>query len=701
MKGKTLLIVESPAKSNTISKYLGPSYIVASSMGHIRDLSPNILSIDVKNKFKPHYEILKDKTHIIKELKKLSKKCENIMLAPDPDREGEAIAFHLNELLKSKDHKVFRILFNEITKKSIEEAIKHPIDINLDKFNSQQMRRILDRLAGYKISPVLRKKIGGPLSAGRVQSIALKLIVEREKEIQAFVPEEYWSIKAELEGSAKPSFVAKLEKHNKKKIKIENKEQADTITGALKGNDYKLETIKKKLKSRKPSAPFITSTLQQEAFRKYKFSVKRTMKLAQELYEGITIQGGEPTGLITYMRTDSFRIAGEATTAAKEYIVKTYGEEYYPDKPNVYGTKKKIQDAHEAIRPTLPFHDPKSLRGMLNDSQYKIYTLIWNRFFASQMKEAKLEETTFEIANGDYLFLIKGEIMKFDGYSKVVKLESTLDRLPKLNEGEILKELKLMPEQHFTKPPARYSEASLVKILEEKGIGRPSTYAKIIDTLGKRDYITKEDRKFIPSILGIRVVEYLEDNFKDLMNYNFTAELEKQLDQVSEGKLDWVQGIEEYYGKLEQDLVKVQETDKVELLIGKKCPECGNELVKKYSHRTYGWFIGCNGYPDCKYTEKVNAGEEQKKDEMLDKECPKCGLQLVKRYSPKTRQYFIGCSGYPKCKHIETDQGDLGECPECGKPLTKRFSRKTRRFFVGCSGYPDCTFIEGKSKKNE
>ncbi len=550
MKGKTLLIVESPAKSNTISKYLGPSFIVASSMGHIRDLSPNILSIDVKNKFKPHYEVLKDKTHIIKELKKLSKKCETIMLAPDPDREGEAIAFHLNELLKSKNHKVSRILFNEITKKSIEEAVKHPIDINLDKFNSQQMRRILDRLAGYKISPVLRKKIGGPLSAGRVQSIALKLIVEREKEIQAFIPEEYWSIKAELEGSAKPSFVAKLEKHKKKKIKIENKEQSDTITDALKGKDYKLENIKTKLKNRKPSAPFITSTLQQEAFRKYKFSVKRTMKLAQELYEGIPIQGGEPTGLITYMRTDSFRIAGEATTASRDYIVKTFGEEYYPDKPNVYETKKKIQDAHEAIRPTLPFHEPKSLRGMLNDSQYKIYQLIWNRFFASQMKEAMLEETTFEIANGDYLFMIKGEILKFDGYSKVVKLESTLDRLPKLNEGEILKELKLMPEQHFTKPPARFSEASLVRVLEEKGIGRPSTYAKIIDTLGKRDYISKEDRKFIPSILGIRVVEYLEDHFKDLMNYNFTAELEKQLDQVSEGKLDWVDGIEEYYLKL-------------------------------------------------------------------------------------------------------------------------------------------------------
>lgn len=700
MKKKTLVIVESPAKSNTISRYLGSDFMVSSSMGHVRDLNPHILSIDVENSFQPHYEELKDKKHIVRELKKLSAKSSQILLAPDPDREGEAIAFHLRELLQDVNDRIFRILFNEVTQKAIQNAIQNPMDIDADKFNSQQMRRILDRLAGYKISPVLQKKIGGPLSAGRVQSIALKLIVEREKEIQAFIPEEFWTIKVDLEGSTPPMVTAKLEKHKGKKVKIENKEQTDQILDKLKGNDYILQKITKKSKKRKPPAPFITSSLQQEAYRRFGFSVKRTMKLAQELYEGIALGGGESTGLITYMRTDSYRIAGDAVGAARDLIVKTFGEAYYPEKPNFYGSKKKIQDAHEAIRPSLPFHEPKEIKPFLNDSQYKLYSLIWNRFLASQMREARIEETTFEIANGDYLFVVKGEVVKFDGFSVLLKLDSTEAQLPSLKEGEILKERKVIPEQHFTKPPPRFTEAGLVKVLEEKGIGRPSTYAKIIDTLGKRDYVYREEKKFVPTLLGIRVVEYLEENFNDIMNYNFTAELEKQLDLVSEGKLDWVKGIEGYYKRLAEDLNKVDKTKKIELLIGKKCPQCDSELVKKYSHKTRGWFVGCTGYPQCRYTEKINEDDTPpKKDEILDEKCPQCGQSLVKRYSPKTRQYFVGCSGYPKCTYIAASQEDLGNCPQCGKPLLKRFSRKTRRFFLGCSGYPDCTYIEKRKKK--
>jgi DNA topoisomerase-1 len=705
MNQKTLIIVESPAKSNTISKYLGSGYIVSSSMGHVRDLNPSILSIDVEKNYKPHYEELKDKKAIVKALRELSRKSAKILLAPDPDREGEAIAYHLSELLKEVNKNIYRIFFNEITKQAIVQAVENPIAIDMDKVNSQQMRRLLDRLAGYKISPVLQKKIGGPLSAGRVQSIALKLIVERERQVLAFKPEEFWTITAELEGSQKPSFTAKLEKYKKKKIKIVNKERTDEAVTDLKKNDYVLDQIKKKLKKRKPLPPLITSSLQQEAFRRFGLPVKSTMRVAQTLYEGVDLGQGERTGLITYMRTDSYRVANDARTAAKDFITAGYGSEYYPDKPNFYGSKKKIQDAHETIRPTLPFHEPGKIKDRLNANQYKIYKLIWDRFFASQMKDAEIEETAFEIINGDYLFINKGEIVKFPGFYKILKTQSTLEELPRLDEKEILKLLKLEPKQNFTKPPSRYTEASLVKILEEKGIGRPSTYATIIDTLGRRAYVYKEEKRFIPTFLGHNVVEYLDKNFKDIMNYNFTADLEKQLDLVSEGSLDWVKGIDDFYQKLAVDLEKVNGTDKVQLPIGKKCPKCDNDLVLKYSYKTRGWFSGCSGYPECKYTERGNGGEtEEKKDELLDRTCPKpdCGKPLVKRYSNKTKSYFIGCSGYPKCNHIEAVKDDkLGDCPTCGKPLVKRFSKKTRRFFVGCTGYPDCTYIESQVKRKK
>ncbi len=706
MKNKTLIIVESPAKSNTISKYLDSGYMVSSSMGHVRDLNPKILSIDVENNFKPYYEELKDKKTIINDLKKLSRKCEKIYLAPDPDREGEAIAFHLKEILKSTNDKIFRIYFNEITRNAINIAVKKPKNIDMNKVNSQQMRRLLDRLAGYKISPVLQRKIGGRLSAGRVQSIALKLIVEREKEIGKFVPEEFWTITARFEGSKSPAFLSKLEKYKSKKFVIKDETEKNKVIKELDHTNYLLSKVRKRVKKRKPSPPLITSSLQQEAYKKYGFPVKMTMKIAQELYEGISIKGGEPTGLITYMRTDSFRISSEAAKAAKNFIKSAFGENYLPEKPNVFGTKKKIQDAHEAIRPSTPLNPPKEIKTFLNERQVKIYKLIWDRFIASQMKDAEIRETNFEILNGDYMFQTKGEVIKFKGFMELTAPKEKIDLLPNIEEGEILKLLKLDQKQNFTKPPARYTEASLVKVLEDKGIGRPSTYASIIDTLGKRDYVYREEKKFIPSFLGNKVDDYLENNFKDLMNYNFTAELEKKLDLVSEGNLDWVEGISDFYSKLEQDLAKVKNEERETLYTGKTCPDCGGKLVRKYSVKTRGWFVGCSEYPKCRYTEKIiNGNSGTKKDEVLQRTCPKkgCGKPLVKRYSPKTKSYFIGCTGYPDCDYIESIKEELGECPQCGKPLVRKFQKRSGRTFIACSGYPDCKYIHktNNTEKNK
>ncbi len=695
MAKKTLVIVESPAKSHTISKYLGDDFVISSSMGHVRDLPAAVLGIDVKNNYRPCYENLPGKAPLIKELRKQARSAARILLASDPDREGEAIAFHLQQILQAENPHILRVLFNEITRASILDAVQKPMAIDAHKVDSQQMRRLLDRLAGYKISPVLQRKIGGPLSAGRVQSIALKLIVEREKEIRAFVSEEFWTVAVELLGSRKPSFIAKLEKSGGKTVHIPDRESCAAILSELQGHDYVLDRVRKKSRKRKAPPPLITSTLQQEAFRRFKFPVKKTMQLAQQLYEGLAIRGGEATGLITYMRTDSFRVSDQARDQAREHIAATLGKEYCPAAPNVFKRKSKIQDAHECIRPSIPFHAPDDIRDDLNPGQFKIYQLIWERFFASQMADAEIEETQFDVKNGAYLFVTKGEIVKFKGFLAMLKGDSEQTVLPALQEKEVLQLLKTDDKQNFTKPPPRYSEASLVKVLEEKGIGRPSTYAKIIETLNKREYVYNEDKKFVPTDLGINVVDYLEENFRDIMNYNFTADLEKELDLVAEGKLDWVVGIDRFYKKLALDLDKVKDGKKVELLTGGKCPQCGGDLVKKYSLRTRGWFAGCSNYPRCTYTERVALNNEKiGKDEIQEKPCPKCGKPLVKRYSPKTRQYFIGCSGYPACKHIENSAEDLGACPQCGKPLGKKFSRKTRRYFVGCSGYPECKFVQ-------
>lgn len=695
MAKKTLVIVESPAKSHTISKYLGDDFLISSSMGHVRDLPAAVLGIDLKNHYRPCYENLPGKAPLIKELRKQARAAERILLASDPDREGEAIAFHLEQILQADNPRILRVLFNEITRASILEAVKHPRAIDAHKVESQQMRRLLDRLAGYKISPVLQRKIGGPLSAGRVQSIALKLIVEREREVRAFVSEEFWTVAVELLGSRKPSFVAKLEKHGGKALAIPDRERCGAVLSELQQHDYLLERILKKARKRKAPPPLITSTLQQEAFRRCKYPVKRTMQLAQQLYEGLPIRGGEATGLITYMRTDSFRVSEQARDQAREHIAAWLGKEYCPATPNVFKRKSKIQDAHECIRPTFPFHAPDDVKGDLNPGQLKVYQLIWERFFASQMADAEIEETQFDVRNGEYLFVCKGEVVKFKGFLAVLKNDGEQTVLPPLQEKEVLQLLRTDDKQNFTKPPPRYTEASLVKVLEEKGIGRPSTYAKIIETLNKREYVTSEEKKFVPTDLGMRVVDYLAENFRDIMNYNFTAELEKDLDLVAEGKLDWETGIDRFYQKLALDLEKVKDGKKVELLTGGKCPDCGGDLVKKYSLRTRGWFVGCSNYPSCTYTERVTLNNEKiGKDEIMDRPCPTCGKPLIRRYSPKTRQYFIGCSGYPACTHIENSAEELGACPQCGKPLTKRFSRKTRRYFVGCTGYPECRFVQ-------
>ncbi len=699
MDEKTLVIVESPAKSNTISKYLGKDYLIGSSMGHVRDLPPTVLGIDLKDNYKPSYIDLADKKQVIRDLKKLAQKAKKIFLASDPDREGEAIAFHLKEILQSENPEIYRIMFHEITPSAVLEAVRHPVPIDINKVNSQQMRRLLDRLAGYKISPVLHRKIGGPLSAGRVQSIALKLIVEREKEIRSFQPAEYWTIEIETEGSSPPPFHSKLEKHNGKTFKIKNQEQCTEVVGGLSANEYILDQIKKKSRKRKAPPPLITSSLQQEAFRRFKFPVKRTMKIAQELYEGLSLKDGETTGLITYMRTDSYRISDQAREEARLFIESRFGREFCPARPNVFKSKGKSQDAHECIRPTSPFHNPEDIRQELNPAQLKIYQLIWDRFFASQMADAVVEETQFEIQNGNYLFICKGEIIRFMGFLEILKADTADTLLPPLKPKEVLKLLNLDSRQNFTKPPARYTEATLVKVLEEKSIGRPSTYAKIIETLGKREYVYQEEKKFVPTGLGMQVVDYLEKNFADIMNYGFTAELEKKLDLVSEGKLDWVDGIDKFYKNLEKDLAGVKHQKKVEMTIGKKCPKCGGDLLKKYSRKTKGWFVGCTGYPACTHTEKVNDdGQGSNPEEILEKPCPLCGKPLVKRFSRKTRQYFVGCSGFPNCTHIEKSSEDVGTCPLCQKPLLKRFSRKTRRFFIGCSGYPDCTYIASQKK---
>jgi DNA topoisomerase-1 len=686
---KSLVIVESPAKAKTVNRYLGPGYLVKASMGHIRDLPKEKLGVDVENDFKPEYKIIPEKQRIVAELQKWAKKCDSVVLAADPDREGEAICWHLNHILKNANKNIYRVLLHEITKKAVEQAFKNLGKLDQNKIKTQQTRRILDRLMGYLISPLLWKKIGKGLSAGRVQSVALRLICEREKEIKDFIPEEYWTITAHLRATNPPPFKAALAKIEGQKAKIENGNRAEEIVAELQKVPFILRGVKVEEKKKNPYPPYITSTLQQDSFRFLRFPVKRTMSIAQRLYEGLEIGDRGRVGLITYMRTDSVRVSNLAISLARKYIKNNYPPEYLPAKARVYKNKRKAQDAHEAIRPTSFDLPPEEVKPYLKKEEYSLYNMIWKRFLATQMSSAVVEETEFEIEASKYLFKAKGEVMKFDGFLTLFpKPKNEEETLPKVTEGEELTLLELEPKQNFTQPPPRYTEGSLVRELEAKGIGRPSTYAPIIATLQDRVYVVKEKGKFIPTDLGIFVTDFLVKTFPDLIEVKFTARMEEELDRISEGEQDWLDSLRMYYAHLDRDLkqgMKAEGFKKKGIPLEEVCPRCGRQLVIKDGR--YGRFIACSGYPECEYK-----GSFQKKEaQPLEEKCPRCGSQLVVRYGKYGS--FIACSNYPQCTYTKKESRDTGiSCPRnCGGKILRKKTRKGKIFF-GCSNYPKCDF---------
>ena len=689
---KSLVIVESPAKAQTINRYLGPGYLVKASMGHIRDLPKKSLGVDVDHDFAPHYVVIPERKKTVAELQKIAKGSASVILAADPDREGEAICWHLAALLEKSNPNIRRVLLHEITKKAVEESFQHLVELDQNKIRAQQTRRILDRLVGYLISPLLWKKVGRNLSAGRVQSIALRLICEREKEIKAFVSEEYWSIAAQLEASEPPPFKAGLVKIEGKKAKVADGTKAGEIVAELKQAQFILEGIKVQEKSRHPGPPYITSALQQDSFRLLQFPVKKTMYIAQKLYEGLPIGERGLVGLITYMRTDSVRISESATTWARQYIEANYGRDYVPAKPRTFKNKKKAQDAHEAIRPTSADLPPSVVKPFLKKEEYDVYSLIWNRFLASEMSSARVEETEFSIRASKFLFKAKGEVMQFDGFLALYpNLIRGGEALPKAREGEELRLLDIESKQNFTQPPPRYTEGSLVKELEAKGIGRPSTYAPIITTLQDRVYVIKEKGKFIPTDLGMFVTDFLVAHFADLMEVKFTAIMEEELDRIGEGERDWQESLRRYYSLLNQDLSKANETKSIKpngIPIEEKCPRCGRPLVIKEGR--FGRFKACSGYPECTHKESMRKVETTS----LEEKCPTCGAQLVQ----KKGRYglFIACSTYPKCRYIKNNKPeriDTGiACPlACGGTIVQRKTRRGKIFY-GCGTFPKCRF---------
>ena len=671
-----LVIVESPAKAKTIQKYLGKGYQVLASMGHIRDLPKSRLAVDVENGFKPEYIDIRGKGQLRNELKKAAKKSSFVYLATDPDREGEAISWHLSNMLGLDNEQENRVTFNEITKSGIKNGMAAPRHIDINLVNAQQTRRILDRLVGYKLSPFLWKTVKPGLSAGRVQSVVVKLIVDREREIQAFEQEEYWSIDAKLSTArSKKQFPAKLASYQGKKVEIPNEEQAKKILAELEGQDFVIAEIKKGVKKKVPAPPFITSTLQQEASRRLGFQAKRTMKAAQELYEGIDLPKMGAVGLITYMRTDSLRISDEAAQGAREYITGKYGEQYLPEKTRVYKKKTNTQDAHEAIRPTMPSMTPEQVKESLTLDQYKLYKLVWERFIASQMADALLDTVSATINCGDYAFKASGYSVRFDGFtvlyeeSRDVPEEKT-PALPELLEGETLKLNALEPNQHFTQPPARYTEAAIIKALEENGIGRPSTYAPTITTVIQRGYVEREGKSLVPTQLGEVTNQLMEEQFSSIVNVDFTAEMETNLDRVEEGKADWVQTLGNFYGEFEQNLkeaekkmegMKLEVPDEVTDVI---CENCGRNMVVKMGR--YGKFLACPGYPECKNTKKIV--------QETPGTCPVCGGKIHAKKSKKGKTYF-GCEHNPQCQFMTWDKPVADLCPKCGSTLFQKAGR--------------------------
>ena len=664
---KTLVIVESPSKAKTIGKYLGSRYKVVASVGHVRDLPKSKLGIDVENDFEPQYISIRGKGDLIKELKKEAKKAGKIYLATDPDREGEAISWHLAFLLGIDPGSSCRIEFNEITKNRIKEAIKNPRAIDLSLVDAQQARRVLDRLVGYQISPLLWRKVRKGLSAGRVQSAALKIICDREKEIRSFVPEEYWTITAEF--NKKKNFTAKLSYKNGKKIKISSKEENDKILEELSYNKYSVSKIIEKPRVKKPYAPFTTSSMQQDAANKLNFNTRKTMVVAQQLYEGIDVGKRGTMGLITYLRTDSVRVSDEAKAAAASYVTEEFGEEYSAN--NIFSSKRKdVQDAHEAIRPSDVNLKPEGIKEYLSGDQFKLYKLIWTRFVASQMAAARYDSMQVDIENGNYRFRANGSKRLFDGYQKVYKTadEEKDNLLPELNEGEELKLIDIKGEQNFTQPPARFTEASLVKTLEELNIGRPSTYAPIVGTLGERRYVKKEKKSLIPSELGFLVTGLMEEYFKEIVDVRFTASMEDRLDEVETTGHEWKQIIRDFYGPFRKDLEKADAA--IEKVVvedkptGEVCELCGKPMVFKAGR--YGDFIACSGYPECRNTKPILKA--------IGVKCPKCGKDVIEKKS-KRGKIFYGCSGYPKCDMSYWNKPVNKACPKCGSLLTEKITK--------------------------
>jgi len=762
---KSLVIVESPAKAKTIGKYLGKDFVVKASLGHVKDLPKNDLAVDVTRDFRPTYEVIDGKKKLIDELRRTAKDADAVYLAADPDREGEAICYHLQEelqALKKNTPPIYRVMFNEITAGAIKKAFEMPLTVNINLVEAQQARRVLDRLVGYQISPLLWDKVRRGLSAGRVQTVALRLIVDREREIREFVKQEYWSIEVQLAGKKPPLLKTSLAKRDGQNVEIPNQEAAQAIVAALDGVDYLVKSVVTREKRRNPVPPFITSTLQQESSRKLRFSVKRTMVLAQRLYEGVEVGKEGSVGLITYMRTDSTRVSDDALNEVRGLIRQRYGDAYLPGSPNYYRTKKDAQDAHEAIRPTSAMRTPDDVAPFLSEDELKLYRLIWMRFVASQMTPAVFDQTTIEVTakgkdGADYLLRASGSVPKFDGFLAVYEEgkdqkdeddEELRNRLPAVSEGEPLKQRAILPEQHFTEPPPRFTEATLVKELEADGVGRPSTYASILSTIQEREYVKKEGGRFIPTELGMVVTDLLIESFDDIFDVRYTARMEEELDEIEEGKLDWRTAMAEFYEKFKKDLdraeVEMRNIKRMEKPTDIVCDRCGKMMVIKWGKHgsflacsgypdctntrqmavelpelesgngkvelteqdadeycencgrvmvlkkgRFGTFFACSGYPDCKTTKQIG-GAQKKPDVPLEEKCPRCDSNLVMKFGRFGE--FTACSNYPKCKYVK--QKTIGvACPQCSEgQLTERRSKRGKTFY-GCDRYPDCDFV--------
>jgi DNA topoisomerase I, bacterial len=674
---KALVIVESPAKAKTIGKYLGRGYIVKASMGHVRDLPKSQMGVDIEKGFEPKYITIRGKGNILKELREATKKVKQVFLAADPDREGEAIAWHLMTILELDPASPCRVVFNEITKNAVREAFAHPRPINMDLVNAQQARRILDRLVGYKISPLLWKKVKKGLSAGRVQSVAVKLIIDREKEIRNFVPEEYWTVTAHLLADGTP-FEARFYGFGAEKAELKNEDEVKALLERLEGKPFVVREVTERQRRRHPVPPFTTSTLQQEAARKLGFRATKTMMLAQQLYEGVELGAEGAVGLITYMRTDSTRVSTVAQEEARSYITQTFGQDYLSEAPRTFAKQEKAQDAHEAIRPTSVFREPERVKPYLTRDQYRLYKLIWERFVASQMASAVLDTMTVDIDAGGAIFRATGSVVRFPGFMKLY-VEGTDDEkseedrlLPPMRPGQTVAVASIEPKQHFTQPPPRYTEARLVKTMEELGIGRPSTYAPTLETIQKRGYVRLENKRFVPTELGEVVIALMEEFFPEIVDVQFTAKMEEALDRIEEGRVPWTRVLEEFYEGFSKQLAEAEEKmERVELadeVSDETCPKCGRPLVYKMGR--FGRFLACSGFPECRFTKPIVKSTGAR--------CPTCGGELVERRSKRGR-VFYGCARYPECEFVSWDRPVAQPCPACGGLLVEKGGRKQER----------------------